>query len=49
MILQLYNNIEINLTLLKMSLKRTTLTEIQKRELCVYARDNKRTWAQYVD
>ncbi|CAB5367826.1 unnamed protein product [Rhizophagus irregularis] len=26
-----------------MSLKRTTLTEIQKRELCIYARDNKRT------
>jgi hypothetical protein len=32
-----------------MSLKRTTLTEIQKRELCVYACDNKRTRAQYVD
>jgi hypothetical protein len=49
MILQLYNNIEISFTPLKMSLKRTTLTEIQKRELCVYARDNKRTRAQYVD
>jgi hypothetical protein len=49
MILQLYNNIEICLTPLKMSLKRTTLTEIQKRELCVYAHDNKRTRAQYVD
>ncbi|CAB5381779.1 unnamed protein product [Rhizophagus irregularis] len=32
-----------------MSLKRTTLTEIQKREICTYARDNKRTRAQYVD
>ena len=32
-----------------MSLKRIILTEIQKREFCVYARDNKRTWAQYVD
>jgi len=32
-----------------MPLKRTTLTEIQKRELCAYARKNKRTRAQYVD
>ena len=32
-----------------MSLKRTTLSEIQKRELCIYARDNKRTRAQYVN
>ncbi|CAB5384860.1 unnamed protein product [Rhizophagus irregularis] len=32
-----------------MSLKRTTLTEIQKREICTYARNNKRTRAQYVD
>lgn len=33
-----------------MSLKRITLTEIQKRELCVYARDNiKKTRAQYVN
>ena len=32
-----------------MSLKRNTLTEIQKRELCAYARDNKRTRAQYVN
>ena len=28
--------------------KRTTLTEIQKRELCVYALNNKKTRAQYV-
>jgi hypothetical protein len=32
-----------------MPIKRTTLTEIQKRELCAYARDNKRTRAQYVN
>lgn len=32
-----------------MSLKRTTLSEIQKRELCIYARNNKRTRAQYVN
>jgi hypothetical protein len=32
-----------------MSFKRTTLSEIQKRELCVYARDNKRTRTQYVN
>jgi hypothetical protein len=32
-----------------MSLKKTTLSEIQKRELCIYTRDNKRTWAQYVN
>jgi hypothetical protein len=32
-----------------MSLKRNTLTEIQKRELCIYARDNKRTRTQYVN
>jgi len=32
-----------------MSLKRTTLSKTQKRELCIYARDNKRTWAQYVN
>ena len=32
-----------------MSLKRTTLSEIQKRELCIYARDNKGTRAQYVN
>ena len=32
-----------------MPLKRTTLTEIQKQELCAYARKNKRTRAQYVD
>jgi hypothetical protein len=32
-----------------MSVKRTTLTEIQKRELCVYAHNNKETRAQYVD
>uniref|UniRef100_U9SGN9 Uncharacterized protein n=1 Tax=Rhizophagus irregularis (strain DAOM 181602 / DAOM 197198 / MUCL 43194) TaxID=747089 RepID=U9SGN9_RHIID len=30
-----------------MSLKRTILTEIQKREICTYARDNKRTCTQY--
>ena len=47
--LPLFNNIEISHMPLNMSLKRTTLTEIQKRELCVYARDNKRTRAQYVD
>ncbi|CAG8664220.1 2125_t:CDS:2 [Rhizophagus irregularis] len=29
-----------------MSLKRTILTEIQKREICTYARDNKRTCTQ---
>src|SRR4051812_39466446 len=45
----LFNNIEISCMPLKMSLKRTTFTEIQKRELCVYARDNKRTQIQYVD
>jgi hypothetical protein len=54
MISFLFNNIEIshippNNIPLNMSLKRTTLTEIQKRELCIYARDNKRTRAQYVD
>ncbi|CAB5386061.1 unnamed protein product [Rhizophagus irregularis] len=32
-----------------MSLKRTTLSEIQKRELCIYARDNKRIRAEYVN
>ncbi|GES79461.1 hypothetical protein RCL_jg23193.t1 [Rhizophagus clarus] len=32
-----------------MSLKRITLTETQKRELCVYALNNKRIRAQYVD
>jgi len=48
MISPLYNNTEISRMPLKMSLKRTTLTEIQKCELCVYARDNKRTRAQYV-
>ncbi|GBC40583.2 CENP-B homolog protein 2-like [Rhizophagus irregularis DAOM 181602=DAOM 197198] len=48
MISPLYNNIEISRMPLKMSLKRTTLTEIQKHELCVYARDNKRTRSQYV-
>ncbi|CAB5357059.1 unnamed protein product [Rhizophagus irregularis] len=32
-----------------MSLKRTTLSEIQKRELCIYARDNKRIQAEYVN
>ena len=32
-----------------MSLKRTTLTELQKQELCVYARNNKKTRAQYID
>ena len=29
--------------------KKTTLTDIQKYELCLYARDNKRTRKQYVD
>ena len=33
-----------------MSLKKTTLTEIQKRDFCKYARDNsKKTRAQYID
>ena len=32
-----------------MSLKRNTLSKIQKRELCAYARDNKETRAQYVN
>ena len=29
--------------------KRTTLTDEQKRKLCIYARDNKRTRTQYID
>ncbi|CAG8820641.1 14489_t:CDS:1, partial [Cetraspora pellucida] len=29
--------------------KRTTLTDAQRHELCVYARDNKKTQSQYVD
>ncbi|CAG8739198.1 3577_t:CDS:2, partial [Racocetra fulgida] len=29
--------------------KKTTLTDIQKRELCEYARDNKMKRSQYVD
>ena len=34
----------------KMSLKKTTLTEIQKWDFCKYARDNsKKTRAQYID
>ena len=32
-----------------MSLKRITLTEIQKKDFCVYARDYKKSRAQYVD
>ena len=33
-----------------MALKRTTLTELQKRDFCIYARDNnKKTRAQYVN
>jgi len=28
--------------------KRTTLTDAQKRDFCVYARENKRTQSQYV-
>ena len=29
--------------------KNITLTDIQKYELCLHARDNKKTWTQYVD
>ena len=29
--------------------KKTTLTDIQKYELCLYARDNKKTRSQYID
>jgi len=29
--------------------KKETLTDAQKREFCLYARDNKRTRIQYVD
>src|SRR6266511_1669881 len=33
-----------------MALKRTTLTELQKRDFCIYTRDNnKKTRAQYVN
>ncbi len=32
-----------------MSPKKETLTDAQKREFCLYARDNKRTRIQYVD
>ena len=32
-----------------MSLKRNTLSKIQKRELCAYAQDNKEIQAQYVN
>ncbi len=32
-----------------MSPKKETLTDVQKREFCLYARDNKRTRIQYVD
>ena len=29
--------------------KKETLTDAQKREFCLYAQDNKRTQAQYLD
>jgi len=33
-----------------MALKRTTLTKIQKQDLCIYACDNnKKTQAQYIN
>ena len=39
----------INITLIMPPKKNINLTDIQKYELCLHARDNKKTRTQYVD